>query len=294
MDTHLRDLRYFLAVAEELSFTRAAQRLFVSQPALSRQVAKLERDLRVVLFERDRQRVRLTAAGQVLLERSRPLLASWDEARRDVADAAAGASATLRVGIQTSIGRGILAAISRALAVAHPTWTLTVDQVRWDDPHGGLLDNQTDLALVWLPVPEPRAIRWVVVASEPRCVVLPSGHRLASRRRVALSELAGEPFIALPEQAGVLRSFWLAEDRRTTPAVVGAVAHSAEETFEAVAAGQGVALVAEGNALLYQRPGTVSRIVTDLGPAELALAWRHDDHREVVRTAVGAVTGISS
>lgn len=280
-------------MAEELHFTRAAQRLFVSQPALSRQIAKLERDLRVTLLVRDRRHVRLTTAGQSLLDSTRPLLVSWDETRRAVADASATASSNLRIGIQTSIGRGILATISEALAQSHPNWTLTIVQVPWDDPTGGLIDHNTDLALVWLPAPEPDLLRWVVLATEPRYVALPLGHHLAKRRRVVLADLAEEPFIALPEDAGALRSFWLAEGQGTQRRIIARVAHSAEETIEAIAAGQGVALVSKGNAELYKQHAVTSRPVTDLEPAELALAWRHDDHREIVRAAAIASSHIS-
>jgi DNA-binding transcriptional LysR family regulator len=293
IDVHLRDLRYFVAVTEELHFTRAAQRLFVSQPALSRQIAKLERDLRVTLLVRDRRQVGLTAAGQSLLDSARPLLVSWDETRRAVADAAATASSNLRIGIQTSIGRRILATVTEALAQSHPNWTLTIVQVPWDDPMGGLLDHNTDLALIWLPAPEPDRLRWVVLATEPRYVALPLGHHLAKRRRVVLADLAEEPFIALPEEAGALRSFWLAEDQDTPRRIIGRVAYSAEETFEAIAAGLGVALVSKGNAELYKQHAVTSLPVTDLGPAELALAWRHDDHREIVRAAAIASSNIS-
>jgi DNA-binding transcriptional LysR family regulator len=89
MDTHLRDLRYFVAVAEELHFTRAAKRLFVSQPALSKQIGHLEQSLKVQLFQRDRRRVELTAAGRELLWHARELLRQWDEAQQAVARAAA-------------------------------------------------------------------------------------------------------------------------------------------------------------------------------------------------------------
>lgn len=89
MDVHLRDLRYFAAVAEELSFTRAAERLHLSQPALSKQIRGLERTLRVPLFDRDRRQVRLTAAGEALLDTARQVLAGWDDGTAAVADAAA-------------------------------------------------------------------------------------------------------------------------------------------------------------------------------------------------------------
>src|SRR6267154_1832620 len=109
MDAHLRDLRYFVAVAEELSFTRAAnERLFIAQPTLSRQIRLLEAALRARLFERDHRTVRLTGAGEILLTRARLLLGQWDETQRAVAEAAAGADMTLRVGFHTRIGRGLI------------------------------------------------------------------------------------------------------------------------------------------------------------------------------------------
>src|SRR5690606_29677919 len=104
MDVHLRDLRYFTAVAEELSFTRAAERLHVSQPALSKQIRGLERALRATLFDRDRRQVRLTPAGQALLGTARRVLAEWDDGTTAVADAVAQQQRTLRVGTLTAIG----------------------------------------------------------------------------------------------------------------------------------------------------------------------------------------------
>jgi hypothetical protein len=107
MDAHLRDLRYFVAVAEELNFTRAAERLHISQPALSKQIRGLETALRARLFLRDRRQVSLTAAGTVLLNVARPLLDRWDEGTSAVASAVAAEARRLRIGTLTSIGRDL-------------------------------------------------------------------------------------------------------------------------------------------------------------------------------------------
>src|SRR5262245_32716097 len=102
MDVHVRDLRYFVAVAEERSFTRAAtHRLFISQPALSKQIRQLERSLRTDLFDRDGRSVRLTPAGEALLPHARRLLEDWETALLAVSEATAQAGATVRVGFQT-------------------------------------------------------------------------------------------------------------------------------------------------------------------------------------------------
>src|SRR5262245_36062730 len=105
MDAHLRDLRYFLAVAEQLNFTRAADRLPLSQPALSKQIHGLEAALRVRLFDREPRQVKLTAAGGVLQSAARRLLADWDSTLVEVADAAAQEARVLRIGTLTAIGR---------------------------------------------------------------------------------------------------------------------------------------------------------------------------------------------
>lgn len=290
MDVHLRDLRYFVAVAEELHFTRAAQRLFVSQPALSRQIAKLEDDLRVQLLSRDRRRVTLTPAGAALLDRARDLLSEWDAARTAVADAAARAAAILRIGVQTSVGRGLLRRIRGHLGETHPNWRVDVVQISWGDPTCGLGDRTADVTLAWLPMPEPKGYRCVAVSEERRHLLVPDTHRLAHRSEVSMHDVASEPFIALPESAGPLRSFWLAADDRDGPPVVGAEATSADETFELLAAGAGVVLISEGNAELYQRDGTTSIPVVGIGPATLGLVWREDDDREVIRTVAALFT----
>src|SRR5918998_4600003 len=116
MDVHLRDLRYFVAVAEHLHFTRAAEALYVSQPALSKQLRALEGQLRVQLFERDHRTVRLTPSGAALLPHARALVEAWSNAERELAEAAARQRGTLVVGISTGLGRGLLPAVRARLA----------------------------------------------------------------------------------------------------------------------------------------------------------------------------------
>jgi len=288
MDAHLRDLRYFVAVAEELSFTRAAnERLFIAQPTLSRQIRLLETTLRARLFERDHRTVRLTGAGEVMLTRARLLLDQWDETQSAVAEAAAAADMALRVGFHTRIGRGLVPAVTARMAQLLPGWRLTFRQVSWRDPTAGLAGAEVDVAISWLPVPDTGLLSWQVVATEDRWVALPAGHRLAEKAAITLDDLSGEPFIALPATAGPLRRFWLAADERQSPPQIAAEAETAEETFEAVASGLGVALLAAGNAELYRRDDVVCRPVTGLSPSQLAVLWRTDDDRKAIRVFSG-------
>jgi DNA-binding transcriptional LysR family regulator len=289
MDAHLRDLRYFVAVAEELNFTRAAERLFVSQPALSKQIRHLEEGLRARLFDRDRRAVALTAAGKALLPLAGELIRSWDEAQRAVSDAAAAEAAVLTVGLSTSIGRGLLQGVRERFAERRPGWRVQYRQINWDDATAGLAEGRVDVALVWLPIPGQEDFRTRVVAVEPRWVALRDDHRLAAREEVAFGELLDEPFLALPASAGPLRDHWLALDERGgREARIGAVVHNAEETFAAVEEGSGIVLLAAGNARIYRRPGIAALPVTGLPPTELAVAWRPDDHRAVLRDFVEA------
>ncbi|GGT69778.1 LysR family transcriptional regulator [Streptomyces lateritius] len=284
MDVHVRDLRYFVAVAEELHFTRAAERLFLSQPALSKQIRALERQLGAVLFDRDRQGVRLTAVGGALLPHARAVIAAGEEAWAAVRGAREAASSTLVVGMSTSPGRGgLLPAIRSRFTEAHPEALLKLRQVGWEDPTAGLADGTSDVAFVWLPLAGAERYRWAVVATEPRLVALPETHPLAGRGSVDFAELLDEPFLALPAAAPELRDDWLALDARDgRPPVVGAEIASTDETYEALVGGLGICLVAEGNAPLLTRGGVVTLPVHGVPPSRFALAWRAEDTRALV------------
>lgn len=292
---HLRDLRYFLAVADELNFTRAAERLYVSQPALSKQIRSLEQQLRTALFVRDRRTTSLTPAGVALLPHARELVGGWDEAQRVVSDAVAADAAVLTVGFSTSIGRGLMPPIRAKFAERQPGWQLTLKQVPWSDPTGGLADGATDVALLWLPVPElDDAYSCQVLVTEPRCVALPVGHRLAELDEVPFPALKEESFLALPDSAGPLRDYWLGSaERGGHPPRISAVVTTADETFEAVANAVGVALLSAGNAAIYTRSDVVTRPVTGLSPSELAVVWRDNDHRTIIRDFVLACTSVA-
>ncbi|MGI5125619.1 LysR family transcriptional regulator [Pseudonocardia sp. CA-107938] len=280
---HLRDLRYFLTVADELSFTRAAAALFLAQPALSKRVRALETGLGTELFTRGHRSIALTPAGAALVPHARRIVDEW-------ATAVAGLRAaghTLTVGFHTRIARGLVPAITAAMEERLPGWRLQFRQVPWGDPTVGLGDGTVDVAIAWLPVPGD-AYAHRVAATEERWVALPAAHPLAAHLEVPFAHLLAEPFVALPASSGPMREFWLAADQRATPARVGAEAATAEEAFEAVAAGSGVALVAAGNAALYRRDDVVCRPVPDLPPAELAVLWRRTDTRTAVTVVADA------
>ncbi|MFI7408971.1 LysR family transcriptional regulator [Streptomyces sp. NPDC049627] len=296
MDVHVRDLRYFLTVAEELHFTRAAERLYVSQPALSKQVRALERQLGVELFRREPRGVTLTEAGAALLPHARRVLDAWSQGAAALEAARVAARGTLVVGMSTSPGRGgLLPAIRSRFTAAHPDTVLRLRQVSWEDPTAGLADGDADVAFVWLPLPGADRYAWTVVAREPRLVALPDAHPLASRPEIDFSDLLDEPFLALPASAGPLRDYWLAlEERGGRPPHIGAEIASTEETYESLVAGLGICLVATGNAPLITLGGVVTRPVRGLSPSRYALAWRREDEgRPLVRAYAEACRRVS-
>ncbi|EPJ34241.1 putative HTH-type transcriptional regulator YnfL [Streptomyces afghaniensis 772] len=281
LDVHVRDLRYFVAVAEELHFTRAAERLYVSQPALSKQVRALERQLGIELFRRDRHGVALTDAGTALLPHARRVLADWAEGAAAVEAARAAQHSTLVVGMSTSPVRGgLLPAIRSRFTAAHPEAVIQLRQVNWEDPSAGLADGAADVAFVWLPLPGQERYDWTVVAEEPLMVALPDTHPLSDRTEVDFTDLLDEPFLALPKSTGPLRDYWLALDARDgRPPRIGAEIASTEETYEALTAGLGVCLVAAGNVPLLTLGGVIARPVRGLTPSRYVLAWRREDGR---------------
>src|SRR5215472_4168293 len=288
MDAHLRHLRYFVAVADELSFTRAAGRLHLSQPALSKQIAGLETTLRAQLLHRDRRQVSLTPAGAALHETARRLLADWDEAAVVVADAAAAETKVLRAGTLTSLGRALLPAVLEHFAKHQPGWRVELRSFGWGDPTAGLSDRASDVAFVRLPVGNDD-IDYEVLATERRFVALSTAHPLAGREAVDFAELTGEPFAALPASAGPLRDFWLGTAHRAgIPPRIAAEVATADEAFELVGSGAAVTLLSEGNATIYSRPGITCIPVTGLEPAQLAVAWRHGDRRTAVHNFIHA------
>ena len=288
MDVHLRDLRYFTAVAEELHFRKAAERLFVSQPVLSRQIARLEQDLKTRLFIRDRRSVQLTSAGEALLHRARNLLEDWDAATKEVTTLARKEQSVLVIGLQTGVGRGMLHTLTQALNAIQ--WRPELHQVAWNDATAGVEAGDCDAGFAWLGTTINPRCDYVVVAEEPIMLAVNSQHRLAGRRQASFAEISNEPLVALPESAKELRSFWLAEHaRHGSPAQIACEAATADEALENVAAGTGSVFISAGNSVLYAREGVHFLDVPDLPPARLAFLWRAGDTRDVIRVAASAL-----
>ncbi|MEV4169015.1 LysR family transcriptional regulator [Nonomuraea sp. NPDC049709] len=283
MDVDTRLLRYFIAVAEEGGLTRAAQRLYVSQPALTKQIKQLEAQLGVLLFTRSRTGMALTEPGRALAERAPELLAVWNRALRETRHAADRAARVLRVGFLASAANEATQEIVAAFARRRPGWRADMRQASWSNPTAGLADGDVDVALLRVPFPGQDGLRVEVLFSEPRWIALPSSHPLATRDLIPFSELWDEPFVAAPEETGPWRDFWVGADERDgRPVRIGAVAAQPDEWLSAIANGYGVALAPESAARFYARPGVTYRPVSGISPTRVGVAWDPADDADPI------------
>ncbi len=195
-----RHLRYFLVLADELHFGRAARRLSISQPPLSLNIQQLEASVGARLFERDSKGVRLTAAGRAFRESATALLAQAEEARLLARQIEAGAVGRLRVGfVGSMLYRGLPQKLQQFEA-DQPGIQIALTELNSQEQIEALLHGQLDVGFIHTSrVPDELATR--LIHSEPFVCCMPAGHRLASRRTIALTELRGEPFVLFSRNA---------------------------------------------------------------------------------------------
>jgi DNA-binding transcriptional LysR family regulator len=266
MDVDLRKLRYFVAVAEELHFGRAADRLHIAQPVLSRQIRALETELKVQLFARTKRSTELTTAGRQLLDDARPLLASAEAMRRRVAQAARGPK-TFTVGFMP--GLTVTPAV-RAFGAVHPDVEVELIRTTWIDQVDVLHDGRVDVSIVRLPIP-PEGLSIRPLFEEPRVAMLPADHRLAGKPAIDIADLADEHLLQPPDAVPEWRD--IALELRTGRAKPVPEMRSVEEKMEHVAAGGGISIIPLSVAAFYHRPDVAAVPVNDIAANKVCLAW---------------------
>lgn len=240
----LRQLRYFVALSEELSFTRAAKKLHVSQPPLSFQIASLEDELGARLFNRTSRSVVLSEAGIAFLPHALVVLARLDEAARHVQRVAAGLEGRVQVGLAGSHFFGPFPKFIAQFRSLRPAIEVALHEMTPNHQLGALQDARLDLCVSRNPMTNDARISAKLLWHDPVVVVLPPGHRLSGRRRLALGDLKNEDFVSLrldssPFANNVLEA---CSAQGFTPRIVQQVVEL-PAAVNLVAAGLGVALV---------------------------------------------------
>jgi LysR family transcriptional activator of glutamate synthase operon len=255
----VRQLRYLLALAQELSFTRAAARANVAQPALSRQIRKLEDELGTSLVDRTSRRVQMTAAGMRLTEHAIRILDQVDHARADILQVTELASGRLTIGATQSPGPLDIARLLFEFHTLYPGIELSVREELSVTIADRLRTDEIDLGFVSeIHEPASHGLELERIAAEPLVIALPPNHRLAGQDAIDFRELRDEPFVLFPEGATIRTTFdGLAADHGVNPKIAFVTTDS-DRMRELVALGLGISLLPRSDAV---RPGQHHAIV---------------------------------
>jgi DNA-binding transcriptional LysR family regulator len=273
----LRQLRYFVAVAERLHFGRAAEALHISQPPLSRAIRALEDDLGVPLFTRTRRRVELTPQGARLLEDARRVTAQLERTVHELHAMAAGVHARLRIGFVSLADYGVLPGLLKTYKSVQPAVRLALREMLSPDQAAALAAGELDFGLLLPPVAGAARLEHLVVQRERFVLALPAKHRLAAGSgKLSLRELAGEPFVTIPRQIAP-RLYDIVAQLAAQAGISLNIAQEAiqmQTVVSLVSSGLGAALVPASVANLGRR-GVVYRELAERHPRlDLWLAWR--------------------
>lgn len=246
MDFSLRELECFLAVAEELSFTRAARRLHLAQPPLSRHVRTLEERLGAQLFIRGPRTVSLTVAGRSLYEETQHIPTLLNHAGEEARRCARGESARLRLGFVSAVMNDELIRVFRSFRQSHPSIEIVLRDLSPSEQLEAIADGRMDGGFVGLqPQKHPGGVKFVSWFREPLVCLVPSDHRLASRKLISVGDLRQEPFVTVSKEAAPDFSELLLEQCRVAGFRPRIVLESprAQAVALMVATGSGVALL---------------------------------------------------
>jgi DNA-binding transcriptional LysR family regulator len=290
----LRHLRYFVAVAEELNFSRAAQRLHIAQPALSNQIKALETELGVLLLERTRRIVRLTEAGKTLLADARPLLADAQTAELHARGAQKGETGTIHIGYLLTTANAQLASIIKAFRQSYPGVEPDLAQLATQAQITGLKSRQLDVGFVRPPVNAPE-LETEVIGEEKMVLAVSSGDPLARKKRLAWQDLSGKTVLAVhPSVANYYyESFFAVCRRNNVKLSVGPYSHDIHSNLWLVSTGYGVTPIAE-TAREFASSSLAFRDLPADGPSiRTLLVWRKDNVSPILANFLRTVRSLA-
>ncbi|WP_330259758.1 LysR substrate-binding domain-containing protein [Streptomyces murinus] len=270
----LRQLEYFVAVAEERNFTRAAERVHISQSGVSAQIRRLERELGAELFDRSARTVTLTVAGKAALAHARTALAAAGAVGQAVGEVSDLIRGRLTVGMVVGCTVTPLFDALAAFHRDHPGVELSLLEDNSDRLVEGVRAGAVDLALVGAAAAAPEGLETLTLISERLVAAVPPGHPLAARPRVALSELVAHPIVCMPPGTGLRTVFDQACAARDLHPVIALQATAADAIADLAARDLAVAVLSESMAARYGDRLT-ARLIEDVEtPALLALIWK--------------------
>lgn len=280
MNIPFRHIRAFLTVAQERSYVRAAEKLFVSQPALSQTIRQFEENLGFALFERTTRSVSLTPLGQALLPGAQDLSQRMDRFHAEIGTLQKTLKNEIRVGYLIGTALEFIPDIVREFKQRHPDSVLELTEYDFSDPTAGLASGKVDCGIVRPPL-GISGITFVELAREHCVVCLPAGHRLCARDTVVLDDILDEPIVAAPGQS-IWRDYWIASEHRALrPANVVFEAATVESELQAVSTGRGISITAESTARFYARPGVIFKQIADMPHSAIAIGYRDGSNRRV-------------
>lgn len=281
----MRHLRCFVAVAEELHFGRAAQRLHLTQPPVSLAIKELEEELGVRLLERTSRRIALTPAGHEALQDARTVLASADLLRRRAQEAASGLMGSLTIGFISLPAYSFLPPLLRQFSQAYPRVKLSLLEGTTDQLIHDVENGRVDIGMVFQTSDLPATLQAQKVLDEPLVVALPEGHPAASQATVPLARLAQEQFLGFERHNGPLMFDAIVAacmKQGFSPQIF--TARQMHTIVSMVSGGLGVALV-PASVMALGRQGVVYRPLRGDKPHVATVAvWRKSDHSPVVQT----------
>ncbi|EKX64920.1 LysR family transcriptional regulator [Streptomyces ipomoeae] len=278
----LRQLEYFVAVAEEQNFTRAAERVHISQSGVSAQIRQLERELGAELFDRSARTATLTVAGKAALEHARAALAAAGAVGQAVGEVADLIRGRLTVGMVIGCTLTPLFDALSAFHRAHPGVEISLLEDNSDRLIEGVRAGTVDLALIGTATATPNGLNALTIISERLVVAVPAGHPLAKQRRVTLRELVTYPIVCMPSGTGLRTVFDRACAAQSLQPAIALQASAADAIADLAARGLGVAILSDSMAESY-RDRIIARTIDDVEtPALLALIWK-STHSPAVR-----------
>jgi DNA-binding transcriptional LysR family regulator len=291
----VRQLRYFIAVAEELHFGRAARRLGVSQPPLSRHIGELERELGVKLLTRTSHRVELTLAGQAFLAESREITVALERAKATVRGVGTPPSGPLRIGFVAAIGWPLRSSILRNVVARYPAIVPALEPMSSAEQTRAIRDRQLDMGVVWYARKGrivDSMLETMVLSEAETVLAMGVGHPLAKRKQVSVELLAGETVIMAHRRENPEIHDRLVDASKRLGITPNILYRNGSGIIDMVAAGIGVSYMASMSPLALRPDIVVRPFRQSVMSAQLALVWRRDNKLPALSGFLEVVTAL--